>query len=82
MSKELRVSLVITVPDELFAQAIAVAKVYPLIQAFERSLADVVGEVELSSELVTPRPRGKAETEELPVRAPTVMAHAVAHKAA
>ena len=54
VAKELRISAVVAVPDDMFEQADLIAKVRPAIEALRESLpAGVV----VSADLVNPRPR-------------------------
>ena len=70
MPKELRITTIITIPDGVFEEAVAIAKAEPFITAFHAALLDVVADDALRHdvELVTPRPRGAKDDAEGPSR--------------
>ena len=55
MAKELRISAVIEVPDDIWAQADTLSAAKPIVETFTSALASIGGKVE--AELVTPKPR-------------------------
>lgn len=55
MPKELRISAVVEVPDDIWEQADTRSTAKPIVEQFKASLAAIGGKVE--AELVTPKPR-------------------------
>lgn len=56
MAKELRISAVVEVPDDIWGQTDKLAAAQPVVQAFTEAVEKLGGKVE--AELVTPKPRG------------------------
>ena len=56
MPKELRISAVIEIPDDIWRQTDALAAVKPAVEAFHAAVQAAGGR--LDAELVTPKPRG------------------------
>ena len=55
MPKELRISAVVEVPDDIWAQAELLSSAKPTVETFTAELAKIGGKVEC--DLVTPKPR-------------------------
>ena len=55
MPKELRISAVVEVPDDIFAGADKLASARPFVEAFREAVEAIGGEVNV--DLVVPRPR-------------------------
>lgn len=55
MPKELRISAVVEVPDDIWSQADTLSAAKPIVEAFTEAVGKLGGKVE--AELVTPKPR-------------------------
>ena len=55
MPRELRISAIVEVPDDIWAQADKLSAAKPVVEAFTESVEKLGGKVE--AELVTPKPR-------------------------
>lgn len=55
--KELRISAILEVPDDIWAQTDMLAGIKPAVEAFSDALKAAGGEIEVS--LVTPKPRAE-----------------------
>jgi hypothetical protein len=56
MPKELRISAVVEVPDDIWAQTDKLSTAKPVVEAFTEAMTKMGGKVDV--ELVAPRPRG------------------------
>lgn len=59
MPRELRISAVIEVPDDIWAQADRLGEAKPVVAAFTEAVERMGGKVEV--ELVVPRPRSASD---------------------
>lgn len=57
MPKELRISAIIEVPDDIWGQTDKLAGAKPVVEAFTKAVEELGGRVD--AELVTPKPRGE-----------------------
>lgn len=55
MSKKLRITATVTVPDDMFEQAAALADVKPALDALRQHISKIGPDAQVSADVVSPR---------------------------